>query len=171
MLKSTAYSILKKTGPIWGRFDWDIMPDPFTRKKRSEIMSKIRSTGTKIELTMKKALEDAGIGFQYQPKLYGKPDFSVHPRIAVFCDSSFWHGRSWSKLKKKLPAEYWYDHIKNNRKRDAAVNRRLKKEGFAVLRFWDTEINSAIGDCINKIKKTVRSQHKGSAGGGLVVCC
>ena len=144
--------------------------DLFTREKRSEIMSRIRSTGTKIELMMKKALKDAGIRFQYQPKLYGKPDFLVHPRVAVFCDSSFWHGRNWNKLKKKLPAEYWYGHIKKNRKRDATVNRRLRREGFAVLRFWDTEIKSAIGECINEIKVTVRSRHEDSAEGGLAVC-
>jgi DNA mismatch endonuclease (patch repair protein) len=170
MLKTTAYSILRKTSPSLGRFDRDIMPDTFTRKKRSEIMSKIRSKGTQIELKMKTALEEAEIGFQYQPKLYGNPDFLVHPRIAVFCDSSFWHGRDWGKLKRKLPAEYWYDHIRNNRKRDVAVNRRLKKEGFAVLRFWDTEIITAIGECISEIKKTVRSRHKDSVGVGGVCC-
>ena len=37
------------------------MPDMFTKEKRSEIMSKIRSKGTKIELKMKAALEEAEI--------------------------------------------------------------------------------------------------------------
>jgi DNA mismatch endonuclease (patch repair protein) len=159
MLKCTN-SIFIMTGLIWSHFVGKPMPDPFTREKRSEIMSKIRSTGTQIELAMKKALEDAGINYQYQPKLYGKPDFLVHPRIAVFCDSSFWHGRRWSTLKRKLPAEYWRDHIKRNRKRDITVNRRLKREGFVVLRFWDTEINGTIGDCIDKIRERIRSQKR-----------
>lgn len=51
------------------------MPDVFSKEKRSEIMSRIRSKGTKIELKMKKALEENDLEFQYQPKMVGKPDF------------------------------------------------------------------------------------------------
>lgn len=74
------------------------VPDIFSKEKRSEIMSKIRSKGTKIELRMKKALEETGVEFEYQPKMFGRPDFFVPPNIAVFCDSSFWHGRNWRGL-------------------------------------------------------------------------
>lgn len=134
------------------------MPDMFTKEKRSEIMSKIRSEGTKIELRMKNALEENGIEFQYQPKIFGKPDFLIPPNIAVFCDSSFWHGRDWNKLKKQLSKDYWYDHIKRNRERDKKVTAQLKKEGYAVLRFWDDQIEKKMEKCIREIEETIQSR-------------
>ena len=128
------------------------MTDVFTKEKRSEIMSKIRSKGTKIELRIKKGLEDQQIAFEYQPKLFGKPDFLIPPKILVFCDSSFWHGRDWNKLKEKLPTPYWYEHIKANRKRDKIVTLTLKKEGYIVLRFWDFEIMKKMDYCLKSIQ-------------------
>jgi DNA mismatch endonuclease (patch repair protein) len=130
------------------------MPDIFTKEKRSEIMSRIRSRGTRIELKMKDALEKADIEFQYQPKLFGNPDFLIAPDIVVFCDSSFWHGRNWHKLQKQLSRD-WLDHIQRNRKRDRLVNKTLKGKDYIVLRFWDTEINGNIEKCIARIKHSV----------------
>jgi DNA mismatch endonuclease (patch repair protein) len=129
------------------------MPDIFTKKKRSEVMSKIRSKGTKIELKMKNALEGAGIDFQYQPKLFGKPDFLIPPGVVVFCDSSFWHGRNWSKLRTQLKKEYWYNHIKRNKERDKIVTATLNKKGYRVIRFWDNLIEKEIEACITKVKE------------------
>jgi DNA mismatch endonuclease (patch repair protein) len=131
------------------------MPDMFTKEKRKEIMSKIRSKGTKIELKMQSALMENEITFQYQPKMLGNPDFFIPPKIVVFCDSSFWHGRDWGKLGKKLPSGYWYNHIKRNRKRDKIINSLLKKNEFYVLRFWDDEIEKEIDKCIEKIRRTM----------------
>ena len=127
------------------------MPDIFTKRKRSEIMSKIRSKGSKIELKLKRALEDKKVEFEYQPKLFGKPDFLVKPNIAVFCDSSFWHGRNWKALSSRLSSRYWYDHIKTNRVRDREVNVELKRRGFIVLRFWDTDIEKNTSKCVRRI--------------------
>lgn len=133
------------------------MPDMFTKEKRSEIMSKIKSKGSKIELKMIRCLEEAKIDFSYQPKLFGKPDFLIQPNIVVFCDSSFWHGRDWRKLQSQLSG-HWLEHIQKNRKRDKIVNRTLKKEGYVVLRFWDFEINGDIEKCLGKIKETIERE-------------
>jgi len=130
------------------------MPDIFTREKRSKIMAKIRSQGSKMEMEMKEALEENKIDFEYQPKLFGKPDFLVRPKIVIFCDSSFWHGRNWRKLKRQLKKGYWQDHIRKNIKRDALVNETLRNQGYAVLRFWDDEIRKNIGWCVKQIKET-----------------
>jgi DNA mismatch endonuclease (patch repair protein) len=119
-------------------------------------MSKIRSKGTKIELRMKVALEKSGIEFEYQPRMLGRPDFLIPPDIAVFCDSSFWHGRNWRKLRTQLPKEYWYDHINRNRLRDRAVNSELRKKGYSVLRFWDSDIENNIEKCIARINELRR---------------
>jgi DNA mismatch endonuclease (patch repair protein) len=114
-------------------------------------MSKIRSKNTQLEVRLRTELEKNGIAFEEQPKMFGKPDFFIPPNVTVFCDSSFWHGRNWVKLRKKLPEGYWQNHINRNRTRDKEVNRELQKQGYEVLRFWDTEINSKIDKCLKKI--------------------
>jgi DNA mismatch endonuclease (patch repair protein) len=131
------------------------MPDIFTKEKRSKIMSGIRSKGSKIEVKMMKALEESGLKFEYQPKILGKPDFLIYPNTVVFCDSSFWHGRNWKKLKPQLKEGYWQEHIEKNRERDKIVNTRLKKAGCVVLRFWDTQIEKDIDSCIERIKEAI----------------
>ena len=132
------------------------MPDVFTKEKRKEIMSKIRSKNTKIELNMMDALRENNIPFEHQPKMFGRPDFLVPPNIVVFCDSSFWHGRNWSKLELRLSKGYWREHIRRNRERDKLVNLQLRREGYVVLRFWDEEITCKIGACIERIKVELR---------------
>jgi len=136
------------------------MPDRFTKEKRSEVMSRIRSKGSRIEQRMLKSLTEAGIAYQYQPRIFGKPDFFVPPNILIFCDSSFWHGRNWRTLRKKLSKDYWYDHIKKNRSRDRKVNRELAKKGYIVLRFWDTDIKSKINLCIKTIEDQIKKPKK-----------
>ena len=128
------------------------MPDVFTKEKRSEIMSKIRSKGTNIERKLKAALEESNITFEYQPKLFGKPDFLISPNLVVFCDSSFWHGRNWKRLKPRLKEGYWREHISKNRERDVAVNKFLAQKGYIVLRFWDNEIIDDVEKCLEKIQ-------------------
>ena len=51
------------------------MADTFSEEKRSKIMSRIRSKGTKLELQFKDLLK--GLRFQYQPKIKGRPDFAL----------------------------------------------------------------------------------------------
>lgn len=131
------------------------MTDKFSREKRSQIMSKIKSKNTDIELALKDALEQSQISFEYQPKLFGKPDFLIPPNIVVFCDSSFWHGRNWSELDKTLPKGYWHEHIKRNRERDELVNSQLNIQNFIVLRFWDYEIKKEPRLCIGRIKNAL----------------
>ena len=63
--------------------------------------------------------------------------------MLIFCDSSFWHGRREKELKGeafKKNKEFCVNKLRENRKRDIRTNRILKKEGWHVLRFWDTDI-------------------------------
>ena len=127
------------------------MPDKFSKEKRSQIMASVKSKGTKIELRMKEALESKSIAFEYQPKMFGRPDFLVIPNITVFCDSSFWHGRHWRKLKGTLPKEYWQEHIAKNIRRDKIVNKKLRELGYSVLRYWEEEIEKDTDGCLKEI--------------------
>ena len=133
--------------------------DKFSKAKRSLIMSRIRSRNTKLDLAMRRILRKADINFKAYPKIYGSPDFLVGQKIVVFCDSSFWHGRNWPKLRRQLLRgsnwRYWVAHIAKNRARDREVNLRLRKEGYSVLRFWDSAIFREPEKCTGRLERAI----------------
>ena len=135
--------------------------DTLTKEKRSEVMSKIKSRGTGPERDMARILRRSGIRYRSQPKLPGSPDFIVKGRLLVFCDGSFWHGRHWPELRKKLArsdnSEYWLRHIGGNRRRDRRVNRSLREKGYSVIRFWDTDIRERPDRCARRIRAALKS--------------
>lgn len=120
-------------------------------------MSRIRSTGSRIEKIMLAAIRKAGLkGYRrHASDAFGKPDFSwKEQKIAVFCDSAFWHGYRWGKKFKdsfKVRKQFWINKIESNIKRDKKVNRELKKEGWTVLRFWEHQIKNKPAYCIKRI--------------------
>ena len=127
----------------------------FTKEKRSEIMGRIKSKNTGLEADAEKILREGGIRYHPHPKLFGSPDFLLEDCLLLFCDSSFWHGRDWKTLRKRLAAgnnpDYWVKHIESNRKRDEEVNEILRKRGHAVLRLWDTDIRRRPEWCAARI--------------------
>ena len=128
--------------------------DDLTPEQRRKNMQHIRSKDTSIEIKLRKALWHKGIRYRKNYKaLPGKPDIAITKyRIAIFCDSSFWHGRDFDKKKPvDTNHEYWDSKIKKNMKRDLDVNRQLKEMGWLVLRFWDIEINKQLEMCVNKV--------------------
>jgi DNA mismatch endonuclease (patch repair protein) len=108
---------------------------------------------------MKKLLRRASIPFKMYPKMVGSPDFLVGEKVVVFCDSGFWHGRNWRKLRTQLArgsnASYWVAHIARNRNRDREVNSSLRKSGYRVLRFWDSEILNKPEECSRRIRTAI----------------
>ena len=135
------------------------MTDVFTKEKRSKIMRSIKGRGTGLEKETAKMLRRAKIRYRSHPKMYGSPDFLVKGRLLLFCDGSFWHGRSWKELKTQLEAGnnpgYWVKHIESNRKRDRMVNRILREQGWPVLRLWDEDVKKRPGWCVGRIWKAL----------------
>jgi DNA mismatch endonuclease (patch repair protein) len=88
--------------------------------------------------------------------MVGTPDIVFRKqKIAIFCDSEFWHGKKYiegQKFKKNIL--YWESKIKNNIKRDKIVNETLKKEGWTILRFWGEDIIKEREIVIKKIKRS-----------------
>ena len=135
------------------------MVDIFTKEKRSEVMRRIRSKNTGLEVEAREIFKKHGIRYRSHPKLYGSPDFVLEGRLLLFCDGSFWHGRDWKKLKERLASgnnpDYWVSHIESNRKRDRKVNKVLKERGCAVLRLWDADIRKRPEWCVEKIREAL----------------
>ena len=116
------------------------MPDVFTRAKRSEVMSKIRGRGNiSTEVRLIAAMRTAGIkGWRRHQSLPGRPDFTFRrEKVVVFVDGCFWHGCPRHFVAPSTSGEFWRRKIDQNRRRDARVNRQLRKLGWRVLRIWE----------------------------------
>jgi len=131
------------------------MTDVFSKEKRSWIMSRIRAKNTKIDLQMKKILSNIKCKSEMYPKMHGRPDFVIRKkRIIIFCDGDFWHGYQY-KEKKKPPKKYWRQKIETNMTRDKKITRKLRSEGWSVLRFWEHDIHKDPGKCKRKILRKI----------------
>jgi DNA mismatch endonuclease (patch repair protein) len=123
-------------------------------------MSRVRSSGSQIEEILGNALWKAGFRYRKQYKVFGKPDFAIlSRRVAIFCDSEFWHGYRWGKQRRsehKTNQSYWYAKIERNRARDRLVNRTLKRRGWRVVRFWEREILLDPNACVERVAALMR---------------
>ncbi len=132
------------------------MADIFTPEKRSWVMSRIRGKNTKIDLKMKKSLSNIGYSFKMYPKMHGNPDFVIErKKIAIFCDGDFWHGYNYESKKKPFK-KFWRDKIETNMRRDRRISRKLRRDGWSVLRFWEHDIEKNQEKVVRKIKRHVR---------------
>jgi DNA mismatch endonuclease (patch repair protein) len=110
---------------------------------RSQLMARIRSRGNKkTEVALARLLREHHVtGWRRHYPLAGTPDFVfVRDKIAIFVDGCFWHG---CKKHFKLPAtrtSFWRSKIEKNQLRDRQVKKRLKAEGWRVLRIWEHEL-------------------------------
>ncbi len=135
------------------------MTDVFSKKKRSWIMSRIRSKNTSIDLAMRDMLSEARLKFVMYPDLFGSPDFQVGKNILVFCDGDFWHGYRYAE--KKRPAKkYWREKIERNMKRDRQVSRKLRRDGWSVLRIWEHDIKRKPEKCMQKVLRKCTERRK-----------
>jgi DNA mismatch endonuclease (patch repair protein) len=110
----------------------------------SERMKRVKSRGTALEKQMENILRSLHIRYNRQPDIRGNPDFRIkHTNVLIFCDSSFWHGRREKEVSGKAfkrNRTLWVEKLIKNKKRDERINRLLRKSGWSVWRFWDTDI-------------------------------
>lgn len=121
-------------------------------------MQQVKCKDSEIELLLRKALWQKGLRYRKNVKsVYGHPDIAfIGKKIAVFCDSEFWHGYDWEHRKEdfKVRQDFWIPKIERNMTRDKEVNEKLKEDGWIVLRFWGKEIKNDIDSCVEKIEST-----------------
>ena len=135
--------------------------DRLTKEQRHKNMSNIKNKDTGIEIMLRKALWDKGYRYRKNFKeLPGKPDIVLTKyRIAIFCDSEFFHGKDWDDLKKQLErgknAEFWINKISKNRERDEEINKQLFYQGWTVIRFWGKDIKKDVEQCVKAVEETI----------------
>lgn len=127
---------------------------------RSENMSRIKGKDTSIEIKLRKALWKLGYRYRKSCKqIFGKPDICfIGKKVAIFCDSEFWHGKYLldGKYIPKSNTAYWIPKIERNIERDKKVNQQLTQEGWTVLRFWQKDIEKNIEICIQRIHSALQ---------------
>lgn len=121
------------------------MTDTLNPSERSERMSRVRSSGNKsTEFVVETKLVEEGFkGWEKHPKgLLGKPDFYFpNYQLAIFVDGCFWHACPVCNRRKPVQhGDFWNKKIEENRKRDNRQRRKLRKEGFHVMRIWEHEL-------------------------------
>ncbi len=130
-------------------------PDALTIQQRSARMSKIRATNTAFEAAFARALASAcPQPFDQNCRdIFGKPDFVFRPyKVCVFLDSDFWHGWQFPRWKHKMKNDFWRGKIIANRRRDLRVNRKLRQDGWRVVRIWEHDIQRSLPRQIERVR-------------------
>lgn len=135
-----------------------------SKEQISYNMRRVRNKDSQIEITLRRELWAQGLRYRKNVKsVYGHPDIAfIGKKVAVFCDSEFWHGFNWSERKHDFRSnqDFWIPKIERNMQRDADVTQHLRQEGWTVLRFWGKEIKNDVSVCANKIMKAVNGNEQ-----------
>ena len=127
------------------------MADVFDSKKRSDIMSKVRSINNKsTELALIKFFKENKItGWKRNYPVKGHPDFVfLDKKIAVFVDGCFWHGHDCRNTRPSDNAEYWQRKRERNIKHDKEVTAMFENRGWIVIRIWECELKKKNRDVL-----------------------
>ena len=129
--------------------------DKISKRKRSSLMSKIRSKNTKFEEDFISLLrKSTRKKFRtHVIDIKGKPDMVFdRNKVCVFLDSDFWHGWQYPRWKHLLKNDFWRDKIERNRARDKKTSFFLKRKEWKVVRVWEHQIKSDSLRCVAQIK-------------------
>lgn len=137
-------------------------------------MGAIRATGNKTETALRKELHRMGLRYRkYVPGLPGRPDIVFPgPRVAVFVDGDYWHGRmlreqgleAFAVRMKTANRGYWLEKMQRNTTRDYKVTAALEAEGWQVVRLWESEVKRDIPAAAGRVAEVVQARRSERAG-------
>ena len=137
--------------------------DTHTAEQRHKNMQAVKSKDTAIELLLRKELWSRGIRYRKNVKsIIGKPDIAfIKKKVAVFCDSEFWHGFDWEHKKSDIKSnrDFWIPKIEKNIARDKEVNDALAADGWIVLSFWGQQIKKDVKACADLIVAALKERN------------
>jgi len=108
-------------------------------------MSRIRGKGNKdTELALIQILRQHHIsGWRRNQDVLGKPDFAFPKRkVALFVDGCFWHMCPKHFNMPKNNRAFWEKKLRSNRDRDIFVTKKLRQDGWKVIRVWEHELSN-----------------------------
>lgn len=135
--------------------------DRLTPEQRHKNMQAIKNKDSEIELILRKELWKRGLRYRKNVKsIFGHPDIAfIGKKIAIFCDSEFWHGYDWEHRKNEIKSrrDFWIPKIERNMQRDIEVTKALQSDGWIVLRFWGKEIKKDVCKCADIVETAVKN--------------
>jgi DNA mismatch endonuclease Vsr len=136
--------------------------DNHTPEQRRKNMQAVRNKDSAIELMLRKELWSRGIRYRKNVKtVFGHPDIAfIRKKVAVFCDSEFWHGYDWEHKNTEIKSnrDFWIPKIERNIERDKEVNKHLEEQGWTVIRFWGNEIKRSTKACADLIVRILKEK-------------
>lgn len=138
------------------------MADTVSSRRRSEIMSSVKSTGTGIELIVRRFLLSNGFRIKlHNTTLPGKPDIAIFDlKCAVFVNGCFWHGHKRCRIyvMPKTNKSFWYSKVENNIRRDLKNQSKLRRMGWGALTIWECQLkpnkrDKALDQLLGKIHR------------------
>lgn len=139
--------------------------DMKSKEQITKNMQAIKSKDTKIELILRKQLWKRGIRYRKNlSSLIGIPDIVLTKyKIAIFCDSEFWHGYDWENRRNEIKSnnDFWINKIQKNIERDRFVSQELESSGWMVIRFWGKEILNNSEECIRVVEDCINQRKRG----------
>lgn len=141
----------------------------------SRIMKAVRGKDTRVELAFRRSLFACGLRYRvHDRRVYGHPDVSFPTEhIAVFVDGDFWHGNAWrvrgfksfeEQFRRWARGDFWREKITRNVERDRAVDAELRRKGWLVLRFWESELASGSSRATQRVAQAVARRRRRNRG-------
>lgn len=130
-------------------------------------MARVRAKDSKAELLLRRELHRRGRRYRlHKRELIGTPDLVFgSARLAVFVDGDFWHGNAWKlrgldRLEDQFPTntEWWSAKLRRTIERDQVVTSRLRKEGWRVVRIWESEVLADPIGSADRVERALTAQ-------------
>jgi len=124
-------------------------------------MARILGKNTKPEIKVRQLLCSMGYRFRLCKKdLPGKPDIVLSKHKAViFVNGCFWHLHR-RCIDGKIPesrVKYWRPKLELNKKRDQLNARKLRRQGWMVLKLWECEVERDLNQIKVKITRFLKN--------------
>jgi len=136
------------------------MPDIYSREKRSQVMARIKSSGTKPEAIVRKAIFKLGYRFRKNDaRLPGKPDIVLPKyKVVVFVNGCFWHRHEGCRYDRmpKSNTTYWARKFDRNLQRDREIVCELEKLGWHVYVIWECQIEDNLDGVIGNLNSFIQ---------------
>lgn len=120
--------------------------DRMSPEMRSELMSKIRSTGTNPEAALERIVQSALPRRKielHSKSLPGRPDvFIPSLKLAIFAQGCFWHSCPKHGRRPGTHTDYWWPKLQANELRDARNQSKLRRSGLGVWVVWEHDLRS-----------------------------
>lgn len=134
---------------------------PLTDARTSARMAAQPNRNTVPEILLRKALRARGLGYRVNARLPNIPRRTCDVafpgvRVAVFVDGCFWHSCPLHVVPPKNNAAWWHNKLARNIARDRDTERRLDRQGWTVLRFWEHEDMELAADVVGEVVRNRR---------------